>query len=105
MIEWLQKWYEEQCDGDWEHGYGVRIETIDNPGWSVRVDLNGIKLNMLDFEYKLFEKSENDWVGFSLERGTFHGIGDSSKLNTIISVFRELTLEEKSNINTIMSNY
>jgi len=34
----LQAWYVVQCDGDWEHTYGVKIETLDNPGWMLRVD-------------------------------------------------------------------
>lgn len=34
IFEWLQKWYKSQCDGDWEHEYGIKIETVDNPGWS-----------------------------------------------------------------------
>lgn len=37
----LQEWFSSQCDGDWEHSYGVRVETLDNPGWTVRVDLTG----------------------------------------------------------------
>ena len=35
----LEEWYARQCNGDWEHHYGVRVETIDNPGWRVRIDL------------------------------------------------------------------
>ncbi|WP_203237204.1 Imm53 family immunity protein [Streptomyces gilvosporeus] len=31
----LTAWYTSQCDGGWEHEYGIRIETLDNPGWSV----------------------------------------------------------------------
>ncbi|MFW6720090.1 immunity 53 family protein [Streptomyces sp. MAR4 CNY-716] len=41
LLRRLDGWYAAQCDGDWEHGYGVRIETLDNPGWLVRVDLVG----------------------------------------------------------------
>ena len=37
----LQAWYADQSDGEWEHSYGVRIDTLDNPGWAVRIDLNG----------------------------------------------------------------
>jgi hypothetical protein len=37
----LQMWYLGQCDGSWEHQFGVRIETLDNPGWSVTIDLDG----------------------------------------------------------------
>ena len=34
---WLLSWYHSQCDGDWEHGNGVKIGTIDNPGWFFKV--------------------------------------------------------------------
>ncbi len=26
-IEWLEKWYKLNCNGQWEHLYGVQIET------------------------------------------------------------------------------
>jgi hypothetical protein len=35
----LQRWYVAQCNGEWEHSYGIEIGTLDNPGWSLRVDL------------------------------------------------------------------
>jgi hypothetical protein len=28
----LQTWYTEECNGDWEHQFGVDIGTLDNPG-------------------------------------------------------------------------
>lgn len=37
----LQQWYLDQCDGEWEHGYGISIETLDNPGWSLEIELTG----------------------------------------------------------------
>ena len=33
-FNWLQGWYMAHCDDDWEHSFGVTIETIDNPGWN-----------------------------------------------------------------------
>jgi hypothetical protein len=36
LLGWLEQWYYDQCDGDWEHAYGIRIGTLDNPGWSLR---------------------------------------------------------------------
>ncbi|BFV59917.1 hypothetical protein KCMC57_up50210 [Kitasatospora sp. CMC57] len=44
-LGFLTAWYTAQCDGDWEHEYGIRIETLDNPGWSVEVDLEGTGLD------------------------------------------------------------
>jgi hypothetical protein len=35
----LQEWYVAQCDGNWEHSFGVTIGTLDNSGWQVRLDL------------------------------------------------------------------
>lgn len=32
-LEWLTSWYKTQCNGDWEHSYGIEISTIDNPGF------------------------------------------------------------------------
>jgi hypothetical protein len=45
ILEELERWYQMQCDGEWEHGYGVRIDTLDNPGWSVDIDLRGTDLS------------------------------------------------------------
>jgi hypothetical protein len=42
-ISWLEDWYTAQCDGDWEHGYGVHVGTLDNPGWRVEIDLVGTR--------------------------------------------------------------
>ena len=28
-IALLQQWYLQQCNGDWEHSWGVRIETLE----------------------------------------------------------------------------
>jgi Immunity protein 53 len=41
MLAWLQDWYAEYCDGDWEHRYSIRIENLDNPGWLLHIDLEG----------------------------------------------------------------
>jgi hypothetical protein len=38
-LMWLCEWFANQCDGDWEHEFGISLETLDNPGWSLRIDL------------------------------------------------------------------
>jgi hypothetical protein len=43
-LEWLQQWYLDQCDDEWEHQFGVVIETLDNPGWLVKNDLAGMSM-------------------------------------------------------------
>jgi hypothetical protein len=38
-FQFIQHWYAAQCNGDWEHEFGIRIEAIDNPGWCFEVDI------------------------------------------------------------------
>ena len=49
-IERLQAWYAGECDGDWEHSYGVKIGPLDNPGWLVQIDLTGTSLSNVPFK-------------------------------------------------------
>jgi Immunity protein 53 len=49
LIIWLQKWYQSQCNGDWEHSYGITIQTLDNPGWSLFVNLDGTMMEERSF--------------------------------------------------------
>jgi len=46
---WIQKWYKSQCNGDWEHEYGVKIETVDNSGWYVTINLMDTNLEGIFF--------------------------------------------------------
>lgn len=39
LISWIQSWYKQYCNGDWEHNENIAIYTIDNPGWRVTIDL------------------------------------------------------------------
>ena len=91
-LERLQEWYADQCDGDWEHRYGVKIESLDNPGWLVKVDLMDTELQDKPFapiEHGLQEGDpEHDWMICSIIEGsTFRGAGDPSKLEAILESF------------------
>ncbi len=90
LLNWLENWFESQSDGDWEHHYGIKIETIDNPGWSVTIDLNYTNFENLDIDYKLYELSEDDWYGVSVKNKIFKGVGDINKLEFLILKFKEI---------------
>lgn len=89
-FEFLFRWYQEHCDGDWEHQYGVRINTIDNPGWQVEIDLADTELEDVNLEYELLEKSESNWFGYSAKNKIFKAAGDPEKLETLLNKFREI---------------
>lgn len=91
MLEWLENWYDSQCDGNWEHNYGVKIETIDNPGWNVNIDLNDIiSKNLSEIKWNVVELSDKKWVGYKIENNKFNGACDPNNLNLIIYIFKEL---------------
>ena len=46
----LVAWYRAQCNGEWEHGRGIRIESLDNPGWLLKIDLTRTRLQDEPFE-------------------------------------------------------
>ena len=83
----LQKWYASQCDGHWEHQYGVKIDTLDNPGWTVTVDLEETALEDVRWVGIVHERSENDWVHCRLKDRQFHGYGGPGNLGEILTIF------------------
>lgn len=44
-LQALQEWYAQMCDGDWEHSFGIKMDTVDNPGWIVSIDIVGTSLS------------------------------------------------------------
>lgn len=50
VLSELQDWFEKQCDDDWEHGEGVQIRNLDNPGWMVQIHLEGTALEGVAFQ-------------------------------------------------------
>jgi hypothetical protein len=61
-MEFLLRWYAQQCDGDWEHRFGIDIRTLDNPGWSLKIDLVGTPLQGRKSTRRVVERSEHDWI-------------------------------------------
>ena len=90
LIRWLEEWYRLQCNGHWEHLFGVKIDTLDNPGWSVTIDLEDTELENKNFdEYRLINNEDEDWIICRVKDGRFEGDGDPSKLEEIIRRFKE----------------
>lgn len=88
MNDWLSNWYKLNCNGDWEHTYGIRIETLDNPGWLVEIDLVETSCEGMKISIKS-EKSEDDWFDINADGEAFTAVGDPMKLQLLISHFKE----------------
>ena len=92
-IKQIQQWYLSRCNGDWEYTYGVHVETLDNPGWHVSVDLIDTDLGGKQFfpvEYGIGPNSvpeDTNWISCKVEGDIFHGYGGPEKLEEIFSCF------------------
>lgn len=97
VLDRLQRWYEAQCDGEWEHDFGVRIETLDNPGWLVAIDLAGTALEgralerveegMGDDNLDDEERRIGPWLVCYLEDGRFKAACGARDLERALAVF------------------
>lgn len=86
---WLLKWYNSQCNGDWEHGNGVQIETFDNPGWSLRIRLEETELQDRQYQELSIDRSEHDWIRCYIEDKVFNGVGGPLNLPETLQIFRD----------------
>ena len=89
----LQAWYAAQCNGDWEHQCGVRIATLDNPGWRVTIDLAGTPQEGLPFA-EVAEGVGADahpdsprWLRCWVEGGKWHAAADEGQLTRALGLF------------------
>jgi hypothetical protein len=83
----LEAWYERQCDGEWEHTYGVALATLDNPGWTVRVDLLDTPLADRAFDKVEIHRSEDDWLVCKVENGRFEAACGPRNLTEALIAF------------------
>lgn len=90
LIELLQAWYVRECNGDWEHSFGVKIETLDNPGWLVTIDLAETDWEDLEVKRQVDERSETDWVQHEVLDRKFVGCGGPGNLEEILVTFFRL---------------
>jgi len=86
LLTRLQNWYLTNCNGDWEHSYGISIGTLANPGWTVKVDLTDTCLQNLSYEKQL-NKGTYDWLFLKTNNQLLVCSGDPSKLTAILSIF------------------
>ncbi|TJZ98306.1 immunity 53 family protein [Actinacidiphila oryziradicis] len=88
LLGWLQSWYARQCDGDWEHEWGVRIATLDNPGWTVEIDLEETDLEEREYPRQDVNRSTQDWVRTWTAEKTFHAACGPRNLTEALTLFR-----------------
>jgi hypothetical protein len=90
LITGIQDWFKEQCNEDWEHSYGISIETLDNPGWHVIIDLSETDIELKPFtNIERDINSDTDWLHCFVKDSKFEGTGSPDKLEEILLIFLE----------------
>ena len=78
-FEFIESWYDNKCDGSWEHAYGIDISTLDNPGWQVKVTGENGK----NF-FKENREGDDDWYRVNANDKEFLGYGGSKNLGDLL---------------------
>jgi hypothetical protein len=105
LLIWLERWYQEQCDGEWEQEQGVTIQTLDNPGWLVEANLRGLRPEAMAAARILAVVGEppredngniggSIWMTCEIRSGKFVGSGDPTQLRMTLAQFRSLVEAE-----------
>jgi hypothetical protein len=87
LIANLEAFFASQCDGDWEHGQGIQIESLDNPGWSMKVSLIDTDIQDRIFDPITEHRSEHDWIVCRIREGLFEGYGGPHNLSELLLIF------------------
>jgi len=83
----LQRWYSGRCDGTWEHMGGLEIATLDNPGWSLKVDIRGTSLEHRPFTEVSNQQDERAWLVCRVVEGRFEAFCGPHMLGAIVGEF------------------
>lgn len=89
ILQWIQEWYNRFCWDEERHYYGIKIETLDNPGWSVKIEICDTPLENKAFRENCQDNGDSDLDLLQSRGWFFKGAGDPNKLIPILEVFRD----------------
>src|SRR5882724_8826904 len=88
VLSRLQLWYSSQCNGQWEHTNGISIDSLDNPGWWLKVDLADTYLSGLVFdEISGDDVDGKDWYVHKVNNNVFEAFCGQNGLRDAIVAF------------------
>ncbi|MGK5595411.1 MAG: Imm53 family immunity protein [Parachlamydiaceae bacterium] len=88
-LDEIQDWYGSQCDGDWEHAFGVNLKTLENPGWRVLIAVAETEWEDEPFSKLMIKRADDDWIHCEVKKRRFLGFGGPGNLKEIFDVFLE----------------
>ncbi|WP_199753230.1 Imm53 family immunity protein [Actinoplanes sp. ATCC 53533] len=89
-FDYLANWYAAQCDDDWEHEFGIRLQTLDNPGWNLQIDLVGTELEGQVLGMTRRDLEGGGWIVVAADGALFEVSCDPMSLRLAIHEFKQL---------------
>ena len=106
LITQLQNWYKTNCNGDWEHSYGLSLSTLDNPGWTLNIALQETALEKLDFNREYQSKgNEHDWYFITVKDGALDIACGPSNLSQVLQIFLDEIIPTHADPNFLYDIY
>ena len=65
------------------------IDTLDNPGWSIAINLEDTELEDKNFQQIELEYSENNWLICFIKNNRFEGRCGPLNLPEVLQIFRD----------------
>ncbi len=66
-----------------------KIETLDNPGWSVQVSIQETELQNKKFQDIAVERTKDDWIFCKVSYGFLEGNCGPFNLPEVLQIFRD----------------
>jgi hypothetical protein len=82
-LDWLSRWCADRRSGG--RPVSITIDTLDNPGWSLKVELNSDEFADVPQTTSASTSNPDDWTTLRLERGRFEGFGGPHSLGNLLA--------------------
>ncbi len=88
---WLLKWYNNQCNGYWEHSYRIDINTVYKSGWHININLGETveELQNEQFDEVVIKRTDQDWLFCRVRNQEFEARCGALNLPEVINIFRK----------------
>ena len=92
-LQFLVEWFARQCDGEWEHESGIRIETLDNPGWAIHIRIEDTELEGRAVDWVRSEEDEAHWLHWRSTGSTFDAACGPRDLERALAAFESFVTQ------------
>ena len=89
-LTWLQDWFADNCDGDWEGQWNVQLTSTDDPGWFLSIPVQDTILENRPFKrIDHNKKTDQHWWICQVGEGHFLAACGLRDLAAVVGIFRD----------------